>query len=308
MTGRLRASVVIPSWNGAEILSAHLPSVLRASEKAAVDEILVSDDGSTDDTAERLARSFPDVRLVRRAVNGGFSRAANDGIEAVRGGAVVLLNNDIDVEPEAIVRLLSALEADAGLFAVVPSTVRAGTGVEEAITRLQFRRGVISTTLADGHATGVPPAYACGGAMAFRKEPFVALGGFDPVFSPFYWEDVDLSYRARKRGMRIALVPEARVLHDHGRTIGARFPRPLVERIYERNRLLFTWKNLTDPPLWRRHLTALPAKSVWGIFANRPFLAGLRAAWGMRLAIREARAAELAATVVPDRDLLDDRH
>ena len=111
--------------------------------------------------------------------------------------------------------------------------------------------------------------------MAFRREEFLTLGGFDPLFSPFYWEDVDLSYRARKRGRRIVQVEDARVDHDHGRTIGARFSRAEVATVYERNRLLFTWKNLTDPGLWRAHLAALPAKTLWDIVAHPAFVRGL---------------------------------
>jgi hypothetical protein len=92
--------------------------------------------------------------------------------------------------------------------------------------------------------------------------------------------------------------------HDHGRTIGARFPRREVAAIYERNRLLFTWKNLTDPRFWRAHLAALPAKTVWDLAAHPAFVRGLLRALPMRSAIARARRIEREAAIVPDREIL----
>lgn len=295
-------SIVIPTWNGAETLSAHLPSVLRAAERAAPAEVVVYDDGSDDDTAEVLGRKFPAVRLIRSNARGGFARASNGGVAAASGRIVLLLNNDMEVAGDAFVRLSAALESDASVFATVPSILRSATGREEAHTRIRFRHGVVSTDI-DGDGGG-DPAYACGGAMAFRRADFQALGGFDPLYSPFYWEDVDLSYRARKRGCRIAFVGDAGVVHDHGRTIGAHFDRAAISRIYERNRLIFTWKNLTDRSLFRAHLALLPAKTVWDAVAHRAFVRGLAAALRVRGTVAERRRVESREAMVPDRDLL----
>lgn len=295
-------SVVIPSWNGARNLEDKLPSVLMAARVAGDAEVVVADDASRDDTADLLARRFPGVRLVRRETNGGFALNANAGIAAARGRVVLLLNNDVAVRPDAAQRLLEALDVDPGTFAVVPSIVRVRSGVEEALTRIRYRRGVVSTAI-DG-TPDRPPDYACGGAMAFERERFRSLGGFDPLFGPFYWEDVDLSYRARKRGGTIRFVASARVDHDHGSTIGVRFERRRIVRVYERNRLLFTWKNLHDRPLWRAHLALLGPKLAWDLVAHRAFVAGFADALALRRRIFAARRAERAASVVADRELL----
>jgi GT2 family glycosyltransferase len=294
-------SIVLPSWNGAEALAAHLPSVLEAARRAGSAEIVVSDDASDDGTAALLSARFPEARLVRRPARGGFAPACNTGVDQARAPIVVLLNNDMEVEPDALVLLAEALEGTPAAFAAVPSIVRVSGG-EEARTTLRFRRGVCSTAL-DG-PPGADPAYACGGAMAFRREEFLGLGGFDPLFAPFYWEDVDLSYRARKRGRRILFVGASRVVHDHGRTIGARFDRRHVARIYERNRLLFTWKNVTDPALWRRHLASLPWKTAWDLVVHPAFVGGLREALRMRGAIAARRREEIGAAARTDRELL----
>lgn len=297
-----RLSVVIPSWNGAEPLAEHLPSVLAAADRAGGAEVIVADDGSDDGTAAEVPGRFAGVRVASRPVNGGFAKAANAGVAAASARLVLLLNNDMEVEPDAFRALLAAVEADERVFAAVPSIVRKATGVEESGTVLRFRRGVVSAGLAQG--TIPEPAYGCGGAMLFRKSVFDGLGGFDELFSPFYWEDVDLSYRARKRGLTVHLAPGARVIHDHGRTIGARFDGAAVSRIYERNRLIFTWKNLTDPPLWRSHLAMLPAKAAWDLARHRAFARGLVDAWRLRSELRGRRSREVRDGRVPDRALL----
>ena len=298
----MKVSVAIPTWNGIEALRQHLPSVLAGAGEVGA-EVVVCDDGSTDGTPEALAREMPEVRVVVRARNGGFAPAATDAVGACGGDAVLLLNNDMELHRGALPALVGALGADAELFAVVPSIVRVGTGVEESGTRLLFRRGVVATDL--GAPPGAAPAYACGGAMLVRAAAFRALGGFDPLFAPFYWEDVDLSYRARKRGLRLARVLDARVAHDHGRTIGSRFARADVARIYERNRLLFTWKNVTDGGPWRRHLAALPLKLAWDLVAHPDFAHGLRAALRLRREVAGRRRTERLEALVPDRQLLE---
>jgi GT2 family glycosyltransferase len=264
--------------------------------------VVVCDDASEDGTAEVLRAGFPTVRLLRRGLRGGFSVAANEAVAAAQATVVVLLNNDMEVRAGCFAALVDALQATPRLFAAVPSIVRTATGLEEARTRLLFRRGVVSTSI-DGGA-GAAPAYACGGAMAVSREAFLELGGFDPLFSPFYWEDVDLSYRARKRGRGIAFVSAARVDHDHGATIGARFDRAAVARVYERNRLLFTWKNLTEPRLWRRHIATLLPKALFDLAAHPAFVQGLSDAWGLRAAVMAKRRVERASAVISDRELL----
>lgn len=295
-------SLVLPSWNGVEPLGAHLPSVIGEATSMGSSEIVVADDASDDGTDDLLRSRFPEVRVARRSTRGGFAPAANDGVAAARGRLVVLLNNDMEVRAGALALLVHALERDPSVFAAVPAIVRVATGAEEGLTSLRFRRGVVSTSI--GQDGGTHPAYACGGAMAFRRDEFLRLGGFDSIYAPFYWEDVDLSYRARKRGRRLVHVPGARVDHDHGRTIAARFAAREIARVYERNRLVFTWKNLTDPALFLRHLAALPAKAAWDVAAHPAFVRGLRDALRLRGAVASRRAVEKAEATVGDRELL----
>ena len=158
-------SIVIPSWNGAAPLRAHLPSVLRAAANAAPAEVVVFDDGSDDGTEAILAAEFPGVRVVRSALRGGFAQASNGGIAAAVGRTIVLLNNDMEVGGDTVARLSSALELGPEIFATVPSIVRSATGREEALTRIRLRRGVVSTDIdgADGSDAAALLAWAPAG-------------------------------------------------------------------------------------------------------------------------------------------------
>src|SRR6185295_16029502 len=98
--------------------------------------------------------------------------------------------------------------------------------------------------------------FAVGGAALFRKADFLAGGGFDPLYEPFYWEDVDWCWSQWRRGRRVLYQPAAVVEHHHRGTIGRRIGSDFVRAVIEKNRVLFAWKHLDDPVLQRRHLAA----------------------------------------------------
>lgn len=214
-------------------------------------EVVVSDDGSTDGTAAWLAAAFPAVRCVSSPINCGFGPAVNAAVAAARGAIVVLLNNDAELLTGALGPVLPAF-ADPALFGV---TLRAEApdGAFATGGKLgRFRRGFWE---AWRNYDGLPgPSFAVvGGFCAFRRDAFLALGGFDPLFAPYYWEDLDLSYRARKRGAEIRYLPHPAVRHEVSATIRQHRPAFARAAIIHRNRLLFHWKNLDSARL-RWHL------------------------------------------------------
>ena len=100
-------------------------------------------------------------------------------------------------------------------------------------------------------------AWAEGGSCMVNKELFRKLRGFDPLYSPFYWEDIDLSYRAYKAGYEVYFDPGILVHHAHESTIGKYYKKKNIKRIALRHQLIFIWKNITDPRLRRSHASAL---------------------------------------------------
>jgi GT2 family glycosyltransferase len=303
-------SIVIPSWNGWQQLAANLPAVLAACERGGDAEVVVVDDGSEDGTCSRMAREYPAVRLVARPHNGGFAAAANDGVRAATGEFALCLNNDLRPQPEFLAPLVAALRADPELFAAAPRTWNARFGGDEAPTAARFRAGLIDVIFPDrdssapGATEESPILYACGGAAAYRRDRFLALGGFHSLFHPFYWEDADLGWRARRRGWGALHVPGSVVHHAGGATIGAHFAAAEVRATYERNRLLFIWSNLLDRALWRRHLAWLAPRLASAAVRGTPFALGAWRARARRAAALARRPAERAGARVGDREIL----
>ena len=91
----------------------------------------------------------------------------------------------------------------------------------------------------------------------FLKDKFLTLGGFSPVFEPFYWEDADLSYRAMKRGWSVYFDPQCKVIHDHSSTIRSLHSNRKISIIQTRNKILFFWKNVSSPLLWFIHISGV---------------------------------------------------
>src|SRR5579864_3629366 len=247
------ASVVIPNWNGRDLLEKYLPSVVTALAGNRGNEIIVVDNGSTDGSADFVRQQFPEVKLVALERNLGFGGGSNAGVRAAINDIVVLLNSDMRVEPGFLAPLLSGFSDDR-VFAVScqilftdPAKRREETGLtqgwwEEGGLRVRHR---IDDQIGDLY----PCFYGGGGSCAFDRRKFLELGGFDPLLEPFYLEDTDLGYQAWKRGWKVLYQPRSVVYHEHRGTIGKRFTEARIQAVLEKNSILFTWKNIHE---WRR--------------------------------------------------------
>ncbi len=244
------ASIVIPTWNGRHHLEANLPSVLAATAGNPAHEVIVVDNGSNDGTVEFLEKHFPAVRVLAFATNLGFGGGSNAGFREARNDVVVLLNNDMRVEPDFLEPLLEGF-SDPRVFAVTaqiffsdPAKRREETGLAHGLWlngRLHLRH------LIDEQVDRLfPTFYAGGGSTAYDRRKFLELGGFDRLLEPFYYEDTDLSYMAWKRGWVVLYQPHSVVYHEHRGTIGKTFSAGYIQAIIERNQLLFLWKNIHE--------------------------------------------------------------
>ncbi|MBI3664995.1 MAG: glycosyltransferase [Acidobacteria bacterium] len=260
------ASLVIPNWNGRELLARYLPSVIEALAGNPDNEILVVDNASTDGSAAYLKEHFPQVRVLELEQNLGFGGGSNAGVRAARNDIVVLLNSDMRVEPGFLQPLLEGFYHPR-VFAVSAQiffTDSARRREETGLTQVSWRRGRLQV----GHRidprvrTLFPVFYAGGGSSAYDRKKFLALGGFDPLYEPFYLEDTDLSYLAWKRGWTVHYEPRSVVYHEHRGTIGRRFEEGYILRVLRKNHLLFAWKNIHDWRLVASHFAHLYA-GLW---------------------------------------------
>ena len=267
MAGR-NISVVIPSFNGEALLREHLPALQEELQAWPGSELVVADDASTDTSCEFLAGEHPGARVIASAERSGFAENCNRGVRAARHDLVLCLNTDVAITPGFLRPLVQAMD-DPGVFAASPAillSARAGTDdANESLHRSFVKGGLLHHLRLRGVPAEGPPvpiSYACGAAVLLRRPVFLDLGGFDTMYAPFYWEDVDLSYRAWKRGWRIHYVPGSAVHHRHRATIGRFHGERDVEAIYARNQYLFAWKNFTDAALTLAHFVHLAGRLV----------------------------------------------
>jgi len=302
------ASVVIPNWNGRDLLEKYIPSVILALSGNPENEIIVVDNGSEDGSAEFLGERFPSVRVLALDRNLGFGGGSNAGFRAARNDIVVLLNSDMRVERDFLTPLLEAF-ADETIFSVAcqiffsdPDKLREETG----LTQFWWENGSIRVRHRDDSAIQVPYpcAYGGGGSCAFDRRKFLELGGFDELLAPFYMEDTDIGYMAWKRGWKVLYQPRSVVYHEHRGTIGKRFTAAQIDLVLKKNFALFCWKNIHQ---WRRlgshFFFAYAGAVVTELFGDSPERANFEGLWKafrqLPRAVR-SRASARALAVIDD--------
>jgi len=297
---RRAASVVIPNWNGRDLLEKYLPSVQEALAGNPDNEIIVVDNGSSDGSAAFVRERFPQVRLLALDRNLGFGGGSNTGVRAAKNDIVVLLNSDMRVEPDFLQPLLDGFR-DERVFAVAcqiffsdPARRREETGLTEAWWRDGALR--VSHRIDPGVTDLYPCFYGGGGSCAFDRRKFLELGGFDPLLKPFYLEDTDLGFLAWKRGWQVLYQPRSVVHHEHRGTIGKHFRDTEIQAVYKKNYLLFCWKNIHE---WRRlashFLFTQGNAAVSAAFGDSPSRTDARGIWRAFLQLPQALAARWRA-------------
>lgn len=261
----MKVSIVIPNWNGADLMRRHLPKVLSAAPKT---EIIVSDDQSTDGSVDYIHKNFPGIIVVEGQRHNGFASTVNAGVARAHGDIVVLLNTD--VEPRVgFLESLTPHFSDPDVFAVgcLDKSVERGSEVQRGRGVGRWIKGFFIHSR--GEVNKPDTAWVAGGSGAFRKSMWNKLGGMDTLFNPFYWEDVDLSYRARKAGWKTLFAPSAVVFHYHEEgKIKREFTPARIKTIAYRNQFIFIWKNATDMQVLLAHALWTPIRLLRALFTG----------------------------------------
>lgn len=280
-------SIVIPSHKRVDLLRLCLASVARFSPPCT--EVIVVDDGSPGAVVSQAAAEFARVKVIRRAISGGFCEAANAGIAAAGAPIVELLNDDAEVTAGWADAALQQF-AEARIAAVAPLVLqndpaRLASGlaplIDTAGDEYDFggfarKRGhgrivanVKSPPSADSEqGTDVPrapgPVFAASACAAFyRRDALLRAGGFPEHFKA-YFEDVDLSFRLRRLGFEIVFDPASVVWHRVSSSYGKRPPRWVLE-LQSCNEERVFWRNVRglDRLRWLpRHAGVLAAKAL----------------------------------------------
>ncbi len=278
---KMAISAVIPTFNALELLQKNIPVVIAALR--AHDELVIVDDAGNDSSAEWLINSYRlkkrfnfelqipkryhtkfslsdfdlfqgellhdggaiSISLVILKSNRRFGAAVNIAAILAKNPLLFLCNNDVYPKRNCFTFIRPYFEQDSNVFAVgCLEYENANQELKSGKNKLWFARGLFQHSKASSFDSG-PTAWASGGSAVFNKKLWLELGGFDPGFYPAYWEDVDISFRARMRGWKVLFENKAIVYHKHESTNENVFGQTRMQSISWRNCLYFTWKNGT---------------------------------------------------------------
>lgn len=242
----MRPAVYIPNFNGAARIGIALTSLREQSRPL---DVVVVDNGSSDDSLELLHERFPEVTVLALKENVGFGPALNRAVREHPHDPLILLNNDAEAEPRFVEALLDS--AAEGVQAV------AGVLLQERSPGLIDSAGVVAdrTLMGFDHLHGEPvealataadPLGPTGGAALYDAGAFAAVGGFDErIF--LYYEDLDLALRLAAHGAACRLAPAARALHAYSASLGAKSGQKFAHTGWSRGYMLRRYGVMSRP-------------------------------------------------------------
>jgi len=245
----MKISVIIPNYNGDKILVKNLPKVLESLVNLNnVLEIIITDDASTDASIEVIEKFIEEskdrkIKLIKNEKNMGFATNVNKGVKESEGDVLVLLNTDVIPSNDFLDPILPYFE-DEEVFAVgcMDESIEGDKTVLRGRGKGKWKRGLLTHSAAD--LSGKDTLWVAGGSGVFRKSIWEKLGGLDIIYNPFYWEDIDISYRARKSGYKTFFEKKSIVRHEHEKgAIKSKFKSDQIKKIAYRNQFIFAWKN-----------------------------------------------------------------
>lgn len=293
----MKVSIVIPWYNTEWLVKKNLPAVLAAAgnSKNNVLEVIIVDDGSSDASASIIKENFPEIKLIRHKVNRGFPASVNTGVRASSGNLICQMNSDVIPEADFLKPVFDYFE-DPKIFGVAFNDVGDYNRVD-----CRFKGGFFDYLPIAKTRTSSKTLLIKGSNGVFRKKIWFELGGMDEnLFSPFCWADADLCYRAAKRDRHVVWEPGARIKHHHDGSIH-NMASGFVQKIYERNQLLFAWKNLTSTRLTRKHISGI----IKRIMVNPGYLRIVMSALGKIGMVLRSRTKEMKEAKVSDEAIFE---
>ncbi len=250
---KIKTAIVILNWNGKHFLEQFLPSVVKFSQ-GIENEIIVADNGSSDDSIIFLKTKFPEVKILAFEKNYGFTGGYNKALFQIDADYFVLLNSDIEVTENWLKRPTELLDSDPNIAAVAPKIkafhnktmfeyAGAAGGFIDKYGYPFCRGRILGEIEADTgqYDDECDIAWASGACMFVRASLYKSEGGLDDDFFA-HMEEIDLCTRLKNRGFNLKYTSQSVVYHVGGGTLPNNNPRKLF--LNYRNNLLFLYKNL----------------------------------------------------------------
>jgi GT2 family glycosyltransferase len=193
--------------------------------------------------------------VINGKINKGFAGNMNECIKEATTQYLIFLNDDVLLHDTSYEEGLKHFEDNSKLFAV-SFAQKEKTGAIVGANRIFWQKGFLQHTAVEAKDV-IENGWAEGGACMVNTDILRKLNGFDIRYNPFYWEDIDLSLRAKKLGFSILFDPNIIVEHHHESTIGNLFSKQKITEIAFRNQLLCTWSNIPSAFTWILHICTL---------------------------------------------------
>jgi GT2 family glycosyltransferase len=308
-------AVIILKWNGHDLLNEYLPQVVATIDSDVAD-IIVADNGSTDNSVELLKTKFPEVKLLQFDTNHGFAQGYNLAIEQTQYKYTILLNSDVATAPGWITPLYEYMEANPNVGACQPKLLAykqkdefeyaGASGGFIDRNGYPYCRGRIFGTVEKDHGQYddvISVFWATGAALMIRSQVYLTAGGLDKDFFA-HMEEIDLCWRVLLMGYDIKVVPQSVAYHLGGGSLPASNPRKTYLNF--RNNLLMLHKNLPDATRNRK----LFVRRLLDTIAWAKFMAtfDFKNANAILKAHNDFRSMRKRYTSHPDVDLLDQRN
>ncbi|MBA3649732.1 MAG: glycosyltransferase [Chitinophagales bacterium] len=290
-------SIVLTNYNG--LKNGNLPRFLNRIWEACksnklCDELILVDDGSSDESCDFIRSGFPDIKLISLITNRGFAIAANAGFAACRNPYAALISNDM-VPASDWLNFLMPQFSDPEIFAVSARLIYENGNPQSYRRAVKMKWGRLkryhtSSQPTDEDAKGKQFHHFGDAWSLLDVNKFHKMGGFDPLFLPFFSEDEDLFYRAWKNGWKVCYEPRSKVIHCHEfSTIYRATSDKGREQIYRGHQFLYTWKNLDDPIFRAQHFISIAIRFLISWCYDTNFYHALKYAWSKKQLMQNSR-------------------
>lgn len=274
-------SIVITTYNNTKQLLTNLKHNLPYLKG---NEIIIIND-FPDQSIEDKIKLFPEIKLIENKQNLGFAGAVHVAILQTSSQYIMLLNDDVLLQDTSFMKGVESMQKDSSLFGV-SFAQKEKNKVTVGKNMIYWNNGFFQHKKVSDLQSGFN-GWVEGGSCLIDKKKYLIIGGFDPLYSPFYWEDIDLSYRAWKAGFHILYDPNITVIHHHESTIGKLFNNKYIKTIAFRNQFIFIWKNIESKKLVISHIGRLFYFLPLMLFKDRSFVTGFCKAVGKLPAIMQ---------------------
>ncbi len=300
-----KISTYVLNYNGATLLPECLPSLVSAQSQAGCEaRLYVIDNSSTDNSLEVLKNQFPNVAVLK--ASNRFLSSFNDYVFKDSADVVVLMNNDVKVKEDFLAPIVNMFEEQEDAFMVSPLCLNfSDHEYQGGLSVLYKKFGWWGTRSLDPRMMVFPYTISMGACMAFRRDRFTVLSGFDDLYLPGILEDLDIGFRGWRRGWKGYVAQESIIYHKGQASFKTKFGASKIRVIAVRNTFFFIWKNISDGFFLLEHFFWILPRMFYALLTgDLPFLSGCFQALS-RASAAFSRREKNSSTKLSDREILN---